>query len=119
MGKVTVERVRNFEYHGCMPVEEKVGTWFETTVSVEGDLSKAAASDNIHDAINYVDLTDIVNEQMAIRSNLIEHVAQRIIDTIRAKYPELTSIAVSVKKLNAPVKGEVGSVGVEMEWIKS
>lgn len=116
MGKVTVESIRNFAYHGCMPIEAEVGTWFETTVSVAGDLATAAQSDDIDDAINYVDLTDIVNEQMGIRSNLIEHVGQRIIDAIRSKYPELTAVEVNVKKLNAPVQGEVRSVGITMSW---
>lgn len=116
MGIVTAERVKNFAYHGCMPIEAEVGTWFETTVTVEADLSKAAASDSIEDAIDYCVLVDAVHDQMAIRSNLIENVAQRIIDQILKQYPDCQSITVNIRKLNAPVNGEVEAVGVTIGW---
>jgi 7,8-dihydroneopterin aldolase/epimerase/oxygenase len=119
MGIVKVECIKNFAYHGCMAVEAEVGTWFETTVSVHGDLSIAAKTDDINDAIDYCAITDIVNEEMETRSNLIEHVAQRIIDALRDRFPLLTEVEVTVKKLNAPVKGEVSSVGVTLNWLTS
>lgn len=116
MGKVIAEKVKNFAYHGCMPIEAEVGTWFETTVTVEADLSKASQSDEIDNAIDYCVLVDAVHEQMAIRSNLIENVAQRIINQVISQYPDLQSVTVKIRKLNAPVNGEVESVGVELDW---
>lgn len=116
MGIVTAERVKNFAYHGCMPIEAEVGTWFETTVTVEADISKPAETDQIDDAIDYCVLVDAVHDQMAIRSNLIENVAQRIIDQIRSRYNHCESISVAIRKLNAPVKGEVEAVGVKIGW---
>ena len=35
-------------------------------------------SDDLEDTVDYVKLISIVEEQMAIRSNMIEHVAARI-----------------------------------------
>ena len=116
MGIVTAERVKNFAYHGCMPIEAEVGTWFETTVIVEVDLSKAAESDKIEEAIDYCVLVDAVHDQMAIRSNLIENVAQRIIDQIRSQYHDCESITVEIRKLNAPVNGDVEAVSVTVDW---
>ena len=43
------------------------------------DLRKSAQTDDLVDTVDYVHLNKIVVEEMAIRSKLLEHVAQRII----------------------------------------
>jgi dihydroneopterin aldolase len=38
-------------------------------------------------------------------ARLLEHIAHRIIQEIRASYPELQSVEVSVSKFNPPIGG--------------
>ena len=49
--------------------------------------------------------TDIIAEQMDIPSNLLEHVAGRIIAAVRAEYPEVGHIRLKISKLDPPVAG--------------
>jgi dihydroneopterin aldolase len=67
-------------------------------------MEAAVASDKLEDALDYVTLKTIIEEEMAIPSNLIEHVAGRIIKRIK----ELNSsiiIEVEICKERPPFYG--------------
>jgi len=49
---------------------------------------------------------------MLHRSNLLEHVARRIIDRILSSYTSVLSVQVNVQKLNPPLGGKIKSVGI-------
>ena len=49
-----------------------------------------------------------------VPSNLLEHVAGRILRHFRSMFPEITSATVSISKLNPPLGGEVGASRVTM-----
>lgn len=76
---------------------------------------RAAESDNLMDTVDYVHLNKIVKEQMAIRSKLLEHVGQRIIDAIFNELPLVTDVEVTVSKVNPPIGGDVAEVSVTMQ----
>jgi len=67
------------------------------------------------DTVDYVHLNKIVKEQMAIRSKLLEHVGQRIIDAIFNELPLVTDVEVTVSKVNPPIGGDVAEVSVTMQ----
>ena len=82
MGLITVEGIRGFAYHGHLPEEEKLGGHFMVNVWVTIDTSEVEKTDNLNDTVDYARIIDIVKKQMAIRSNMIEHPARRIVDAI-------------------------------------
>ena len=60
-------------------------------------------------------LNSIVKEEMAIKSKLLEHVANRILDRIFSEIPLVENAQVSVSKINPPIGGDVESVAVILE----
>ena len=56
---------------------------------------------------------------MAIRADLLEHVAHRILTRIFNEIPEISRIIVGVSKLNPPIGGDVEAVTIEMEEYRS
>ena len=106
MGVIRLEDIRCFEYHGCMEEEGVVGTLFSVDVELKTDLSISANSDLLSDTIDYVAVSRLVQEEMGIRSKLIEHVAQRIINRLMRDFCSVESKAVVVKH-SAPIDGEV------------
>ena len=112
MAKILVEGIQLYAYHGCMEEEARVGRSFVVDVMVEADLKKAGRSDKIADTINYVTIYDIVKKEMEIRSNLIEHVAQRTYDNLKKTFPQILFAEVVVTKLNPPINGTVESTSV-------
>ncbi len=104
-------------FHGVMPQETKVGTDFVVTVKVGVDVAKAVASDNVDDTLNYAALYDAVKREMAIPSKLLEHVAGRIGRAVMDQFPDVSSVYVSVTKINPPMGADSKGAGVELHLI--
>ena len=80
MGTIKLKNIRTYSFHGCLEEEGKIGSDYVVDLEVKSDLRKSALSDDLNDTVDYVHLNKIVVEEMAIRSHLLEHVAQRVID---------------------------------------
>jgi len=113
MGKVFVEGIKIYAYHGCFKEEAIIGTNFLIDVELDTDLSIPADSDNINDALNYQAVFTIIKEQMAIRSNLLEHVGKRIIEKLFESFAQVENVRLKVAKLNVPLGGHIDSTAVE------
>ena len=114
MGKVKVENIRVYAYHGCLQEETQIGSDYRVDVSVNADLSKASVSDALSDTVDYVHINQIVKEEMNIPSKLLEHVGQRILSRIFSELKTVTNASVSVSKINPPIGGDVEMVTVRL-----
>jgi len=115
MGTIKLQNIRTFSFHGCLEEEAKIGSDYRVDLEIKTDLRKSAVSDELKDTVDYVFLNRIVEEEMAIRSKLLEHVAQRILTRIFKEIPEVSRILLGVSKLNPPIGGDVEAVTIEME----
>ena len=93
--------------HGCLEREKIVGNDF--IVDFRGDVEMGAAieSDNLEDAVNYALIYNIVAREMAQPSDLLEHVAGRIMKALAMEFPQFVSFSVRVSKKRPPVDGIV------------
>ena len=119
MGIIKLKNIRTYSYHGCLIEEGKIGSDYTVNLEVKTDLRKSSITDNLSDTVDYVLLNRIVVEEMAIRSDLLEHVAHRIIMRIFEEVPEISRIIVAVSKINPPICGDVEAVTIEMEEYRS
>ncbi|WP_338646722.1 dihydroneopterin aldolase [Flavobacterium sp. KS-LB2] len=119
MGIIKLKNIRTYSYHGCLIEEGKIGSDYTVNLEVKTDLRKSSISDDLKDTVDYVLLNRIVVEEMAIRSDLLEHVAHRILTRIFEEIPEISRIVVAVSKLNPPIGGDVEAVTIEMEEYRS
>ena len=119
MGTIKLKNIRTFSYHGCLTEESRIGSDYRTDLRIKTDLRKSSSSDRLEDTVDYVLLNRIVVEEMAVRSNLLEHVAHRIIRRIFGELPSVSRIVLSVAKLNPPIGGDVAAVAIEMEEYRS
>lgn len=115
MGNIKLKNIRTFSYHGCLEEESKIGSDYAVDLEIKTDLRKSSLSDALQDTVDYVLLNHIVKSEMAVRSNLLEHVAHRIITRIFKEIPEVSRIVLAVSKLNPPIGGDVESVTIQME----
>ncbi|GAF60078.1 dihydroneopterin aldolase [Psychrobacter sp. JCM 18902] len=73
-------------------------------IALETDISRAAISDNVNDALNYKAVCDDVSAWcQAIKAQLLEHLAGQIADKLLAKY-SCHKITLSVAKPTASSK---------------
>ncbi|WP_185851923.1 dihydroneopterin aldolase [Blattabacterium cuenoti] len=116
MGKIVLENIKLFGFHGCMPEEKYVGSHYTINLEVEFDFYKASINDDLSKTINYVDLYSIVKKEMNINSKLIEHLAQRIIQRIKEDNKSLVRYTkVKICKENPPLQGNVDRVCVILD----
>ena len=80
MGKIQVNNIKLYANHGCLEEEAKIGSWYRVDVQVSANLDKSSVTDNLNDTVDYVHLNYVVQEEMSIRSKLLEEVARRILD---------------------------------------
>ncbi|MCS4303453.1 dihydroneopterin aldolase [Chryseobacterium pennae] len=115
MSKIYLEDVKIYAYHGVLPEENIIGTYYILNAEFHTDLWKASESDDLNDTISYADINDIIHQEMKIKSKLLEHVAGRIISKIHDHFPQISYIRLKLTKTAPPMQGEMKGAGIELE----
>jgi 7,8-dihydroneopterin aldolase/epimerase/oxygenase len=110
MGTIILEGMEFFAYHGCYKEEQVIGTKFLVDLRVTADTALAEESDHLKDTLSYVHLYQAVKKEMEQKSHLLEHVAGRIMDSLKSGFPQIRRIELKISKLNPPVGGKVSHV---------
>ncbi len=114
MGKIILKDIKVYAYHGCLIEEGQIGSDYHVNLSIKTALKKSANSDYLHHTVDYVLLNKIVNEEMKIRSKLLETVANRVLNRIFMEIPLVNKATIQVSKINPPIGGDVAMVTIEM-----
>jgi dihydroneopterin aldolase len=112
---INVEGMKFFAYHGCLPAEAEKGGNYVVDVYMTTDFTEAIKTDALADTIDYCAVRDICRDEMNVRSNLIEHVCERIYKKLVHSFPALKTLKVRVTKLAPPLMPETDKVSVEIE----
>lgn len=113
--KIILEDIKIYAYHGVLQEEAIIGNHYVVNAELHADLEKASLTDNLNDTINYAQVSEIIHQEMAIRSELLEHVIGRIINKIESKFPQITFIRIKLTKTIPPMPGEMKGVSLEFE----
>ncbi len=109
---IHVNGIKCYAYHGCLEEEALIGGNYVVDVVLRTNFAVAAEKDDLNETIDYCDVARIVQEEMAIRSKLIEHVGKRIHDRMWAELKGLESVKLTVTKISPPIQGDVAAVSV-------
>jgi len=112
VGSITLKNIKIYAYHGCLQEEKKIGSDYRVDLKIHADLTNSAHSDLLADTVDYVHLNLIVKEEMALRSKLLEHAAERILTRILKELPLVNKAIVDVSKINPPIGGNVQMVTI-------
>ena len=118
MGKILLEGMEFFAFHGCFREEQIIGTKFIVDLHIDADTSKSELSDNLHDTVDYVALYQCVKKEMEQKSHLLEHVGRRIIDALYRTFPAIDAIELKIDKINPPMGGKMHQVSYLLSWNK-
>ncbi|MDX9942114.1 MAG: dihydroneopterin aldolase [Bacteroidales bacterium] len=114
MGKIILEQMEFYAYHGCFQEEQIIGNRFVVQLELETNTTAAETSDKLLDTVNYQQVYNLVRAQMDLKSHLLEHVARRILDAISDTFPTIISMKVRISKMNPPLGGKMQAVSVEL-----
>ncbi|NJN24732.1 MAG: dihydroneopterin aldolase [Cyclobacteriaceae bacterium] len=105
MGKITLEGLEFFAFHGYYDEEQKIGNKYGVDITVETFLEKAGIDDKLSETIDYESLYRIIRDEMARPSRLLENIGERIINAVFDNFPTVTFVEISVSKFNPPIGG--------------
>ncbi len=111
---IELEKMEFRACHGCYELEKVVGNRFLVDVGIEAEVGEAAATDDLRKSVNYLTVYELVREQMAIPSDILENVAHRIAATLRERFAQIERVTVKVTKLAPPLGGKIAGVSVTL-----
>ena len=94
-----------------MPEEAILGGHFIVNVWVTADTSEVEKTDDLNDTVDYVKIIEIVKQKMAIRANMIEVTAKRIVDAILPLH-KVQKVKVEVEKIQPPIDATFDKISV-------
>ena len=113
--KITLHEMRFYAYHGVFPQEQRVGNQFVVELTFWADVAGSIRSDELEETISYADVYEVVKAEMAIPSQLLEHVVGRISRRLFEGFPRLSRLSLTLSKRNPPFPGEVRSASFSLE----
>ena len=108
--------MRLYAYHGVMPQERVVGGEYVVNLDVSAHVAEAIKSDQVDDTIDYAEMRNIVVREMAIPSQLLEHVAGRIAKALFDAFTKIEEVEIDICKVTPPFGGDCDGAGVKLQW---
>jgi dihydroneopterin aldolase len=121
--RIVLRGIQVYAYHGVLPAEKKLGQRFVVDVTLFGDYSQAARSDDLHDAVDYSRVHALVCEAMEHKSfNLIEAAAGHLC-TVLLENTAAEKVEVTIEKSTPPIPGFTGQALVSLlrdrKWLEN
>ena len=108
---ILLKEIRCYAYHGVAPQENLIGNEYLIDLKLKVDISKAARTDEVTDTVNYA---EVIKNEMAVPSKLLEHVSGRIIQKLFDQFPCIEEIELRLSKRNPPMGADIESAGIEL-----
>lgn len=112
---ILLKEIRCYAYHGVAPQENLIGNEYIIDLKLKVDISKAARTDEVTDTVNYAEVHQVIKNEMAIPSKLLEHVSGRIIEKLFEQFPCIEEIKLQLSKRNPPMGADIESAGIELQ----
>lgn len=111
---ILLKEIRCYAYHGVAPQENLIGNEYLIDLKLKVDISKAARTDEVTDTVNYAEVHQVIENEMAVPSKLLEHVSGRIIQKLFDQFPCIEEIELRLSKRNPPMGADIESAGIEL-----
>ncbi len=119
MDKILIENYEVVCCHGVNPEEKEIPQRFLVSCVIESDITRAAKSDEVDQTVSYSAVCKLIKAFLCENCfNLLETIAVRLSKKILTTFPIAKGVTVTVKKPDAPMKGNFDWVGVEttLKW---
>ena len=114
---IRLEKLRFRALHGVLPQERQVGGDFTVTLRIGYPWQAAMETDAVDDTLDYAAVFRLVQREMVLPSQLLEHVAGRIAKALLRDFPQITSIDLWLTKTCPPMGADSEGAGVELHLI--
>lgn len=118
-GHIKINNAVFYAYHGATADEQAIGAQFEIDLDMQVDIAYASQTDMLSETLNYETVyADVQKIVLGQKYYLIETLAAHIVGELFRKYSNILHLTARIRKPNAPVKGVIKSVEVELSLSK-
>lgn len=116
---IVLQDLRFHAYHGVLPQERLTGNDYVVNLRIGYDIGDAMLSDDVNDTLNYAEVYQLVSQEMAVPSGLIEHVAGRIGDRLFRLFHKIEKVELKIIKQNPPMGADGDGAGIEVCLVRA
>ncbi len=114
-GKVVIHDLELHAYHGWHKHEGEFGQPYLIHLELETDLTRAAGSDHLTDALDYGEIVATTKRIFTERRHkLVESAAVELAHGLLERFSPVDAVFVRVMKLKPPIPERIASAGVEL-----
>jgi dihydroneopterin aldolase len=111
--KLTVKAAEFYAYHGVKSEEQTLGGRYQVDLEMYYNSTKAVINDDVAFALNYDDAMFCVEDVINGQYDLIETIANEIINMLFDRFPMMQKATVRVRKYSAPIRTVVSYIEAE------
>ncbi|MGA2297679.1 MAG: dihydroneopterin aldolase [FCB group bacterium] len=117
--RLSIKSAQFYAYHGVKQEEQNIGGKYEVDLDLYYDPTEAIINDDVNYALNYEEAFYCIEEVIGGESyNLVETIANEILNMTMEKFPNLIKATVRVRKMNVPIKHIVDYIEAEQTITK-
>tara|TARA_B100000676_G_C18064721_1_gene840141 strand:- start:284 stop:652 length:369 start_codon:yes stop_codon:yes gene_type:complete len=114
---IKLENLSLFGFHGVNEIEKINGQNF--IISLEISFDMISMDDNIKSSIDYMTIYEFIKKRFNDkRFNLIESLAQKIIEDIVSNFTNINHVIINVRKPSITIDDNKDFINVELEYYK-
>ena len=114
---IKLENLSLFGFHGVNEIEKINGQNFILNVEISFDM--ISMDDNIKSSIDYMTIYEFIKKRFNDkRFNLIESLAQKIIEDIVSNFTNINHVIINVRKPSITIDDNKDFINVELEYYK-
>lgn len=115
MDKIIIDDLKIFAHHGVFEHENVNGQNFFVNAVIYVDTERAGMTDELEYSVDYGSVCSLISDVMTKNTfKLIETAAQSVAEAVLTSFPLIQSIDVEIRKPEAPIEAEFGSVSVKI-----
>ncbi len=101
-------------FHGVLTQETEIGGLYSVDISLTVPDEQSTETDCLEHTVNYAEVYEMIKEEMAIPSKLIEHVAGRIARRIKKEFSLISQVKIILTKKHPPIAGANINARIEL-----
>lgn len=113
--EIALRNLHFYAHHGVLPQEREVGAHFTLNLWLTVEHAEPAIEeDRLEGTISYADVYELAKEEMGRPSQLLEHVAGRLLHQLFTTYPNLVEATCELSKDNPPTGAKCDGCAVTL-----
>ena len=119
-GKVVIDRLELHAYHGWHKHEGEFGQPYTIDLELVTDVSRAAETDHLTDALDYAAIVATTKRIFTERRHkLVESVAVKLARGLLREFAPVEEVELRVMKLKPPIPERIAAAGVRLRLTRA